>query len=123
MNKSPFGFQRVKVIALSVIDSERANRFYGVTLGLPRAYEGSEHVGYSLGETMLMLKSGWYASPTQEPNPRITIETEDAPQTERVLRERGVTVSDPVNLYDEFYVGGFLDSEGNKLWFCSPVKS
>ena len=38
-------------------------------------------------------------------------------------RERGVTISDPVNLYDEFYVGGFLDSEGNKLWFCSPEKS
>jgi hypothetical protein len=35
----------------------------------------------------------------------------------------GVTISDPVNLFDEFYVGGFLDSEGNKLWFCSPEKS
>jgi catechol 2,3-dioxygenase-like lactoylglutathione lyase family enzyme len=123
MNESPFGFQRVKVVALSVIDSERADKFYGAILGLPPAYEGGERVGYSLGETMLMLKSNWYASPTQDPNPRITIETEDALRTERALRERGVTISDPVNLYDEFYVGGFLDSEGNKLWFCSPAKS
>ena len=30
-------------------------------------------------------------------------------------------ISDPVQAYDEFYVGSFLDSEGNKLWFCSPV--
>src|SRR5271163_4255279 len=29
-------------------------------------------------------------------------------------------ISDPVKLYeDRFWVGGFLDSEGNKLWFCS----
>jgi hypothetical protein len=139
MNESPFGFQRVKVVSLFVIDSERADKFYGATLGLPPAYEGGERVGYSLGGTMLMLKSTWYASrlsatfaklsiafglsPTQDPDPRITIETEDALRTERALRERGVTISDPVNLSDEFYAGGFLDSEGNKLWFCSSVKS
>ena len=115
-------FQRVKVIALSVIDSDRANKFYETTLGLQPAYEGSEQVGYFLGDIILMLKSNWYASPTLDPNPRITIETDDALQTERELRERGATISDPVNVYDEFYVGGFLDSEGNKLWFCSPVK-
>jgi hypothetical protein len=22
-----------------------------------------------------------------------------------------------------FYVGSFLDSEGNKLWYCSPIAS
>jgi hypothetical protein len=122
MSTSPFGFQRVKVIAFSAIDSDRANQFYGITLGLPAAYEGDEQVGYFLGGTILMLKSNWYASPTKEPNPRVTIATEDALETERALRERGVTISDPVTLYDEFYVGSFLDSEGNKLWFCSPEK-
>jgi hypothetical protein len=34
--------------------------------------------------------------------------------------ERAVTISDPVQLYEgKYWVGGFLDSEGNKLWFCS----
>jgi catechol 2,3-dioxygenase-like lactoylglutathione lyase family enzyme len=122
MGTSPFGFQRVKVIAFSVIDPDRANHFYEVTLGLPAAFEGSEQVGYFLGDTIMMLKSDWYASPTKEPNPRVTIATDDALQTERALRERGVTISDPVTLYDDFYVGSFLDSEGNKLWFCSPEK-
>jgi hypothetical protein len=37
------------------------------------------------------------------------------------LRARGVVIADPVQVYDEFYVGSFLDSEGNKLWFCSAV--
>ena len=112
MNTSPFGFQRVKVIAFSVIDSDRANKFYGLTLGLPPAYEGSEQVGYFLGQTILMLKSNWDAPPTQDPNPRITIGTDDALQTERELRARGVTISDPVSLFDEFYVGGFFGQRG-----------
>ena len=121
MSNSPFGFQRIKVIALSVADLDRANRFYGTTLKLPPAYEGDEQVGFLLGETILMLKPDWYAPPTQEPNPRITIATDHAPDTENALREKAVVISDPVQAYDEFYVGSFLDSEGNKLWFCSPV--
>ena len=44
----------------------------------------------------------------------------DARETEKRLLERAVTISDPVKLYeDRFWVGGFLDSEVNKLWFCS----
>jgi hypothetical protein len=121
MNAHPLGFQRLKVIALSVLDEARASHFYSQTLRLPPAYEGKEQVGYKLGETILMLKPNWYAPPTQEPNPRITIATENAPATEQALRGLGVVISDPVQPYDEFYVGSFLDSEGNKLWFCSPV--
>ena len=121
MNTPPLGFQRIKVIALSVLDPARANRFYSETLGLPPAYEGGEPVGYLLGQTILMLKPNWYALPTEAPNPRVTIATDHAPDTEAALRSRDVVISDPVQPYDEFYVGSFLDSEGNKLWFCSPV--
>jgi hypothetical protein len=35
------------------------------------------------------------------------------------LKELGVTVSDPVTFYDGTPIGAFLDSEGNKIWFCS----
>lgn len=115
--------QRVKVIALPVVDSARANQFYENVLGLPPAYEGGAQVGYQLGDIILMLKANWYASPTENPNPRITIETDDAVAMEKRLRENGVAISDPVQIYDEFYVGSFLDSEGNKLWYCAPVKS
>ena len=91
---------------LRVMDPDRADEFYGQTLGLQPAFEGGEQVGYFLGDITLMLKENWYASPTQEPNPRVTMETDDALQTERELSERGVTISDPVKVYDEFYVGG-----------------
>lgn len=122
MTTSPLGFQRVKVIALSVSDEARAGRFYAETLGLPPAFEGDEQVGYLLGSVILMLKPDWYAPPTASPNPRVTIATDHAPDTEAALCARGVTISDPVQLYDDFHVGSFLDSEGNKLWFCSPAR-
>ena len=120
MNTSSLGLRCVKVIALSVLDSDRANKFYGETLGLPPEYENKEPVGYRVGDTILMLKANSDVSPTQTPNPRVTIETENARDTEKGLRERGVVISDPVQVYDELHwVGSFLDTEGNKLWFCS----
>lgn len=109
------------MIALSVTDAVRANKFYRDTLGLPPALEGEDQVGYSLDQTSLMLKDNWYAPPSDALNPRITTATDHAPATEAALRERGITISDAVQAYNEFYVGSFLDSEGNKLWFCSPV--
>jgi catechol-2,3-dioxygenase len=122
MNTSPLGFRCVKVVALSVLDFDRANKFYGETLGLPPEYENKEQVGYRVGQTILMLKANWDVPPTEAPNPRVTIETENARETEKGLRARGVVISDPVQVYDQdHYVGSFLDSEGNKLWFCSYV--
>ena len=117
-------FHRVRVVAVSVLDSERANRFYAETLGLPPAYEDQEQVGYLVGETILMLKPDWDQSPAQNPNPRVTLETDDARETEKALRSRGVVISDPVEIYDRTHaVGSFLDTEGNKVWFCSYVSA
>jgi catechol 2,3-dioxygenase-like lactoylglutathione lyase family enzyme len=120
MSTSPLGFLHVKVIAFSVVDLDRANFFYQETLGLRPAFEGDEPVGWQLGSTILMLKPDWYAPPTAAPNPRVTIATENARQTEAALHARGVVIADPVETYGDFDVGSFLDSEGNKLWFCSP---
>lgn len=121
MNSSGLGLKCVKVVALAVRDPARANHFYGTTLGLAPAIEAGQAVGFQLGEVVLMLKAGWYGTPTEEPNPRITLECADARATEAALRAREVNISDAVECYDgAFLVGAFLDSEGNKLWFCSP---
>jgi catechol 2,3-dioxygenase-like lactoylglutathione lyase family enzyme len=118
----PLGIQRVKVVAVSVMDLERANRFYKEKLGLEPAFEGTEQVGWWLGQVILMLKPDW-AAPTDMPNPRVTLATDHAPATQEALRARGITVANEVQVYGDFYVGSFLDSEGNKLWFCSPAKA
>ena len=79
--------------------------------------EATNEVGYRIGNAVLIIRQH---PPTDDPNPRITLEVQDARETEKRLTERAVTISDPVKLYeDKFWVGGFLDSEGNKLWFCS----
>nr|WP_321271460.1 VOC family protein [uncultured Tolumonas sp.] len=120
------GLQHVKVIALAVANQKRAEQFYGEILGLQPAYEANVLVGFSLGQTILMLKNindNWYGIPTSEPNPRITFACDYAPDTEAFLQSRGVTIADPVEVCDSsFYVGSFLDSEGNKLWFCSALE-
>ena len=114
------GIQRVKVIALAVTSLERANRFYEDMPGLAPAFEGAEHVGWQLDEIVLMLKPDW-ETPTATPNPRITLASVDAMATQAALRARGIEVADEVQAYGDFLIGSFLDSEGNKLWFCSPV--
>lgn len=121
------GFKRLKVVALAAADPARARRFYAETLELPPAYEGQQQVGYSFGNVILMIKSvpdGWYARPSGQLNPRITLATDHAPDTQQELQARGVSIADPVQAYPDegFYVGSFLDSEGNKIWFCSPME-
>ena len=118
---SNLGFIRVKGIALAVIDLDRANRFYGETLAFPVDTIRNMESAYLIGDTIVMLKTQeeCHVKPTEELNPRITVETRDAFATEKALKERGVTVSDPVTLYDGTPIGAFLDSEGNKIWFCS----
>jgi predicted enzyme related to lactoylglutathione lyase len=117
MKNSPFGFQSVKVIALAATNVDRAQRFYSETLQLEEDRESTEEVGYRIGESVFIIRQH---PPTGDPNPRITLQVQDARETEKQLLERAVTISDPVKLYENrFWVGGFLDSEGNKLWFCS----
>lgn len=109
----------IKVLALAVTDFDRAMRFYTDTLSLHPAEEDGKPVGVHLGHTILMLKTDLPAQPSATLNPRVTILTDDARGTELVLRQRGVTIADAVERYGGALVGSFLDSEGNKLWFCS----
>lgn len=122
------GLQRLKVVALAVNDLPCAEHFYGTVLGLEPAFEGKRQVGFLMANVIAMLKpatGGWYAQPSAQLNPRITFASDDALRTEQELLARKVSISDPVQAYptEGFYVGGFLDSEGNKIWFCSPLSA
>lgn len=119
MTTASMNLKCIKAIALSVTDFDRAMKFYTDTLALPPAFEDGKQVGNKLGDAVLLFKTNWYAPPSDALNPRVTIETEDARNTEATLRSRGVTISDPVQAYGASQIGSFLDTEGNKLWFCS----
>lgn len=78
---NPLGFQQLKVVALAVNDLARAERFYGDTLGLAPAIEGGQRIGFALDDIAIMLKpvaDGWYARPSAELNPRLTVGVEHA---------------------------------------------
>jgi len=119
MTSPTLKFTHIGAVALAVNDFERAIDFYTNTLSLPPAYEEGKRVGNQIGDTVLMFKTDWYAKPSDNLNPRLTLETENALDTEAALRAKDVVITDTVAPYGAFLVGGFLDSEGNKLWFCS----
>lgn len=118
-NQKGVKFLGIKAVALPVVDSARAEKFYGKVLGLPLANQPGEPYGYMLGETILLLKPDWYAEPSAEPSPRITLQVDDARGLEKTLKVRGVIIADEVESTETGFFASFLDSEGNKLWFCS----
>ena len=122
--QNAIGFVQVKAVSLAVTDPDRARRFYEGTLGLPRESIRQMDMAYMIGDVILLLKlvDEWYGTPSEELNPRITLEVEDSYAAEKDLLKRGVTISDPVAVYGDNPIGAFLDSEGNKLWFCSESK-
>lgn len=119
MTSPALNFVNIKAIALAVTDFERALRFYTDTLSLRPAFEEGKQVGNHLGDAVLLFKTDSSAQPSATLNPRVTVQTDDARSTEATLRQRGVVIADPVERYGAALVGSFLDSEGNKLWFCS----
>lgn len=119
--KNDLEFVQVKAVALAVSNAERAKEFYAETLDLPPDHGHHPALAFMIGNVILLLKTQeeWYGKPSDELNARITLEVKDAYATEKALRDRGVTISDPVTVYGDNPIGAFLDSEGNKLWFCS----
>jgi len=119
--KNAIDFLQVRAISLAVADATRAKRFYSETLGLKP--EGNMDMAFTIGEVILLLKpeEEWYGKPTNELNARVTLRVRDSYAAEKILKGRGVVISDPVTVYGDNPIGAFLDSEGNKLWFCSDA--
>ena len=121
------GWQELKVVALAVDDLARAEDFYRNKLGLEPMPPADGEVGFALGSVTLLLKpvSEQPSGAERSAFPRLTIAVADALRMERELAALGVRISDAVQGYEDgkYWVGAFLDSEGNKLWFCSEAKT
>lgn len=119
------GWQELKVVALAVDDLARAEDFYRNKLGLEPMPPADGEVGFTLGSVTLLLKpvAEQRGGAERSAFPRLTIAVADAPRMERELAALDVRISDAVQGYEDgkYWVGGFLDSEGNKLWFCSEA--
>ena len=105
------------MIALAAADVVRAKRFYSETLQLQEDREATDEVGYRIGDSVLITRE---YPPTDDLNPPITLQVQDAQETEKRLTEVGVTISNPVKHYEDkvlgLWISGFRGKQGLVLF-------
>jgi catechol 2,3-dioxygenase-like lactoylglutathione lyase family enzyme len=111
--------ERTDFITVPVTDTERAAKFYGETLGLPRANEGSgQWPEYQLGENL----SVYLMDPTnigrtfQGPHTaHIALRVADVAETRAELESRGVAFEGDILDTGVCHMAFFTDPDGNQL--------
>lgn len=110
---------RVDFIGIPVSDLERADEFYGKTLGLQRNPNSSARwVEYELGNVTLALISPEAMGRDFEPRPHmmpIAFRVENVEEARRTLQEAGVEFEGEVIDSGVCRIAGFRDPDGNAL--------
>ena len=113
-------------VSLSIRDVQRAERFYGATLGLPHVFTFGDLAFFDAGGLRLYLhrkdEAEW------RPGSVLYFLCDDISATQRVLQDRGVTfTADPHLIFTdeernvEEWMAFFEDGEGNTLALMSRV--
>lgn len=121
-------FTKVDIVSYPVSDWQRAKRFYGETLGLPVA----EFYGDEVGWMEFGPKEGTHLSISlwsgDEPMPArtgggaiVVFMVEDADETAKELRARGVKCNPPETIPGMVRYASFFDPDGNELQIASSV--
>lgn len=111
--------QRVDFIGVPVRDLQRADEFYGKTLGLKRnPNSGERWVEYELGDVTLALISPAAMGPDFEPQPHsmpIALRVDDVEKAKRKLEEAGVEFRGEIIDSGVCHIAPFHDPDGNAL--------
>jgi len=111
--------ERVDFIGVPVKDLERADEFYGKTLGLERSpHSGPRWVEYETGNVTLALISPEAMGPDFEPKPHsmpIALRVADVEEAKRKLQAAGVEFDDEIIDSGVCHIAGFRDPDGNAL--------
>ena len=111
--------QRVDFVAVPVRDLERAERFYGETLGLERnPNSGKRWVEFEIGSVTLALVSPEVMGPEFEPRPHqmpIALRVEDVEEARRRLQAAGVEFQHETIDSGVCHLATFVDPDGNAL--------
>lgn len=128
MDQTTFGLDRIRQIALTVRDLDRAIGFYRDTLGMRFLFRAPPGLGFfDCGGVRLMLSTP--ESPELDhPASLLYYGVDDIGAAHEALVARGVTFeSEPhvVHRTDsmELWIGFFRDSEGNLLGIMSEVET
>jgi predicted enzyme related to lactoylglutathione lyase len=112
------GAERVDFVAVPVHDLERADEFYGKTLGLERNPNSDEHwVEYETGNVTLALVQPALFGREFQPLPfaAIAIRVRDVEVARKRLEEAGVTFGGDVYDSGVCTMASFTDPDGNGL--------
>jgi len=111
--------ERVDFIGVPVKNLERADEFYGKTLGLERSpHSGPRWVEYETGNVTLALISPEAMGPNFEPKPHsmpIALRVANVEEAKRKLQAAGVEFDDEIIDSGVCHIAGFRDPDGNAL--------
>ena len=111
--------ERVDFIGVPVKNLQRADEFYGKTLGLERSpHSGPRWVEYETGNVTLALISPEAMGPDFEPKPHsmpIALRVADVEEAKRKLQAAGVEFDDEIIDSGVCHIAGFRDPDGNAL--------
>ena len=110
--------ERVDFIGVPVQNLERADEFYGKTLGLERSRHSSARwVEYETGNVTIALISPEAMGPDFEAKPHsmpIALRVADVEEAKRKLEEAGIEFRETIDS-GVCHIAGFSDPDGNAL--------
>jgi predicted enzyme related to lactoylglutathione lyase len=110
--------ERVDFIGVPVQNLERADEFYGKTLGLRRSpHSSARWVEYETGNVTLALISPEAMGPDFQPQPHsmpIALRVSDVEEAKKKLEAAGVEFRDTIDS-GVCLIAGFKDPDGNAL--------
>jgi predicted enzyme related to lactoylglutathione lyase len=110
--------ERVDFIGVPVQNLERADEFYGKTLGLQRSpHSSARWVEYETGNVTLALISPEAMGPDFQPEPHsmpIALRVADVEEAKKKLEAAGVEFRDTIDS-GVCLIAGFKDPDGNAL--------
>jgi predicted enzyme related to lactoylglutathione lyase len=119
-------FKNVNVVSYHVTDWEKAKKFYQETLEWPVVFISDEVGWMEFGlenETHFSIErwDGPEPAPPKIGGATAVLSVEDAIETTKKLRARGVRCDDAVTIPGMVCYGTFYDPEGNRVQFASEV--
>ena len=110
--------ERVDFIGVPVQNLERADEFYGKTLGLERSrHSSSRWIEYETGNVTIALISPEAMGPDFEVKPHsmpIALRVADVEEAKRKLEEAGIEFRETIDS-GVCHIAGFSDPDGNAL--------
>ncbi|MCX7834490.1 MAG: VOC family protein [bacterium] len=104
-------FESIDTIFIQVSNFEKARSFYAYQVGLPEIHLEDEFIGFSIGDTTLVIEE---VETTNMQKSKISVIVEDIHSVYQELIERGVSVKTDSHFITSQDILTFYDPDGNQ---------